>query len=97
MTYTVSTQTGDSHVRRQRMDAHVTCHLHDLFDRLPALAGFRLRSDLMVADVSVVSCSGCVSIRRLHVSVMRALVELAECDPEAIGLMRGRTFARCPH
>lgn len=33
-------------------------------------------------------------VGRLHVSVMQALVELAECDPEALVLMRGGTFAR---
>ena len=72
----------------------VTRHLRELFNRLPTLAGFRLRSDLMVADVSVVSWSNGTPIRRLHVIVMQALVELAECHPEAVELMRGRTFAR---
>ena len=79
------------------MEALVTRHLRNLFTRLPALAGFRLRSDLMVADVSIVGCSNRISIRRLHVSVMQAFVELAECDPEAMVLMRGRTFARTQH
>ena len=72
----------------------VTRHLRELFNRLPTLAGFRLRSDLMVADVSSVGCSNGTTIRRLHVSLMQVFVELAECDPEAIVLMRGRTFAR---
>jgi hypothetical protein len=76
------------------MEAHVTRHLRNLFNRLPALAGFRLRSDCTVADVSIVRCSDYVPIQRLRVSVMRAVVELAECDPGAIVLMRGRTFAR---
>jgi hypothetical protein len=75
----------------------VTRHLRKLFDRLPMLAGFHLRSDCMVTDVSSVGCPDDAQRQRLHVSVMQAVVELAECDPEAIVLMRGRTFARTRH
>ena len=49
----------DDDAQRQHMEAFVTRHLRELFNRLPTLAGFRLRSDLMVADVSVVSWSNC--------------------------------------
>jgi hypothetical protein len=87
MTHAVSTRSGDD-------DALVTRRLRELFNRLPTLAGFRLRCDLMVADVLVVNGSSRAPIQRLHVNVMQALVELAECDPEAVGLMRGRTFTR---
>ena len=48
----------------------------------------------MVTDVSMVGRSNPMHLRRLQVILMRALVELTECDPEAIALMRGRTFAR---
>ena len=75
----------------------VTRHLRELFDRLPTLAGFRLRNDLMVADVAIVAGANSAPTRRLQVSLMQAFVELAECDPEAIALMRGRTFARSQH
>ena len=94
MTHAVSTRSTDDDSRRQHMEARVTRHLRRLFDRLPTLAGFRLRSDLMVADVSAVSGSSCAPILRLRVSVMQALVELAECEPETIVFMRGRAFAR---
>jgi hypothetical protein len=94
MTHAVSTRSTDDDVPRQHMEALVTRHLRGLFDRLPMLGGFRLRSDLMVADVSVVGGANRSPIRRLHVRVMQALVELAECDPEAVVLMRGRAFAR---
>lgn len=97
MAHADSTRPSDDDAQRQRMEALVRRHLRGLFDRLPALAGFRLRNDLMVTDIAVVSCSSCASIRRLHVRVMQAFVELAECDPEAIALMRGRTFARSLH
>jgi hypothetical protein len=75
----------------------VTRHLRELFDRLPTLAGFRLRSDCTVADVSIVDGPDCVPIQRLHVRVMQAVVELAECDPGAMVHMRGRAFARSRH
>src|SRR5688500_12102132 len=97
MTHAVSTPSRDDEAPWQHEEALVTRHLRDLFNRLPTLAGFRLRSDLVVTDVSVVGCSNRVPIRRLHVSLMQAFVELAECDPEAIARMRGRTFARTQH
>jgi hypothetical protein len=97
MTYAVPARPRDDDAQWQRKEALVTRYVRELFNRLPALAGFRLRSDLMVADVSIVGYSKSLSIRRLHVRVMQAFVELAECDPEAIVLMRGRTFARTRH
>ena len=94
MIHAVSTRSRDDDTQ-QHTEVLVSRQLRGLFNRLPTLAGFRLRSDLMVTDVSIVNGSSCAPSRRLHVSVMQALVELAECDPEAIALMRGRTFARC--
>jgi hypothetical protein len=85
---------GDD-AQRKRTEALVTRHLHDLFERLPTLAGFRLRDDLMVDDLAVVSWPG--TGRYLDEIVMRSLVELAERHPEAVELMRGRTFARILH
>jgi hypothetical protein len=48
----------------------------------------------MVADVSIVGRANCVATRRVLLSLMQAFVELAECAPEAVVFMRGRTFAR---
>jgi hypothetical protein len=97
MNYAAVTAQGEIDVRGPRRDAQVTRHLRQLFDRLPEIASFRLRCDFMVAEVSLVSGSACTANRRLHVSLMQALVELAECDPEAIALMRGRKFTRSLH
>jgi hypothetical protein len=82
---------------RRRMEALVNRHLCDLFDRLPALSGFRLRDDLILADLSVFSWPSLTPIRGMDEIVMQSLVELAESDPEAVVLMRGRTFTRCLH
>jgi hypothetical protein len=94
MTHAVPARLRDDDAQWQQKDALVTRYVRELFNRLPALAGFRLRSDLMVAEVSTVGCSQSLSILRLHVRVMQAVVELAECEPEAIVLLRGRTFSR---
>jgi len=76
------------------MESNVTRHVRELFDRLPGLERFRLRSDLALAEVSIAGTVGRIPSGRMHVIVMQALVELAECDSEAFVLMRGRTFAR---
>jgi hypothetical protein len=76
------------------MESKVTRHVRELFDRLPGLETFRLRSDLALADVSVAGFPGRTPSGRMRVIVMQALVELAECDSDALMLMRGRTFSR---
>lgn len=84
-------------VRRQHTEAIVTRHVHEMFARLPTLAGFHLRRDLMVADLAAFSWPGQTASRDLHELVMHSLIELAELHPEAVQLMRGRTFARSLH
>jgi len=84
--------------RCQHTEAIVTRHVHELFRRLPMLAGFWLRPDLkMGAELSVFDCSGFAAGRDLCELVMQSLAELAERRPEAVELMRGRTFARTVH
>jgi hypothetical protein len=84
-----------SETRLQHIEAHVVHHVRELFRRLPMLAGFWLRSDLD-AEVSFVNCTGRTR-QALYDEVMRSLVALAEERPEAVALMRGRTFARALH
>jgi hypothetical protein len=93
MVQTVSTRLRTDGMQQPYAEARVTRRLRELFDRFPNLAGFRLRSDLVVADIAVVSGSSFLQVRRLQVSLMQTFVELAECDPEAVALMRGRTFS----
>jgi hypothetical protein len=78
--------------RRKRIEALVARHLRELFDRVPALAGFRLQDDLMVVDIALFSWAD--TSLSLNGIVMRSLVDLAERSPEAVVFMRGRTFAR---
>ena len=83
--------------RRQHTEAIVAHHAHQLFQRLPMLSGFWLRSDLKVAELSVFTWPGYTAGHDLHEEVMQSLVDLAEELPEAVQLMRGRTFARALH
>jgi hypothetical protein len=83
--------------RRQHTEAIVERHLSQLFQRLPMLAGFWLRPDLEVAELSVSSWPGYSAGRDLYEQVMESLIDLAEERPEALQLMRGRTFARAVH
>jgi hypothetical protein len=61
------------------------------------MSGFWLRPDLEVAELSVFTWPGCSAGEDLYEEVMQSLVELAEECPEAVPLMRGRTFARAVH
>jgi len=83
--------------RRQHTEAIVSQHIHQLFQRLPMLSGFCLQPDLEVAELSVFTWPGYTAGRELYEEVMQALVELAEERPDAVPLMRGRTFARAVH
>ncbi len=85
-----------SEARRQYNEAIVARHLHQLFQRLPMLSGFWLHPDLEVAEV-VLTWTGYTAVRDLYDQVMNSLVQLAEVYPEAVQLMRGRTFARAVH
>ena len=83
--------------RRQHTEAIVDRHLHELFRRLPMLSGFWLRPDLEVEELCVFSWPGYTPSQELYEEVMQSLVDLAEERPEALPLMRGRTFARAVH
>jgi hypothetical protein len=86
-----------SEARRQHSEAILARHLDQLFQRLPMLAGFWLRPDLEVEELSVFTWPGYTAGRDLYDEVMHSLAELAEERPEALQLMRGRTFAREVH
>jgi hypothetical protein len=86
-----------SEARRQHTEAIVERHLSELFQRLPMLAGFWLRPDLELEELSVFTWPGYTAGRELYDEVMQSLVELAEERSDALQLMRGRTFARAVH
>jgi hypothetical protein len=83
--------------RRQHTEAIVARHMAKLFQRLPMLSGFWLRPDLEVAALSIFTWPGYTAAPELHDEVMQSLAELAEERPDAMPIMRGRTFARAVH
>ena len=86
-----------SEARRRHTEAIITQHVHQLFQRLPMLSGFCLRPDLEVAELSVFTWPGYTAGRDLYEEVKQSLVDVAEERPDAVPLMRGRTFARAVH
>ena len=82
---------------QQRAEAIAERHLSGLFARMPMLCGFSLRHDLEVTDVAVYTWPGYTAGEDLYRDLMQALAELADERPEAVELMRGRTFARAIH
>ena len=86
-----------SEARRQHTEAIVARPVHQLFQRLPMLSGFWLLSDLKVAELSVFTWPGYTAAPDLYDQVTESLVQLADECPEAVQLMRGRTFARTVH
>jgi hypothetical protein len=82
---------------RQHTEAVVAGHVHELFKRLPMLSGFWLRPNLEVAEIAVFTWPGYTAGSDLYDQVTESFVELAEDCPEAVQLMRGRTFARAVH
>ena len=86
-----------SEANRQHTEAIVARHVRQLFQRLPMLSGFWLRPDLKVTELSVFTWPGYTAGRDLYDQVTESLVELADECPEAVPLMRERTFARVVH
>jgi len=83
--------------RRQHAEAIVEERLRAVFRRMPMLSGFSLRQNLEVTDVAVYTWPGYTAGEDLYKDLMEALADLAEERPDAIELLRGRTFARALH
>jgi hypothetical protein len=82
---------------RQQDEAFVTRHVLALFQRMPMLCGFRLQRDLKLTDVTVHTWPGYTVGEKFYEDLMQALADLVEERPEAVLLLRGRTFARAFH
>ena len=81
----------------RRADAVVARHLQALFHRFPMLCGFSLRHDLELTDVAICTWPGCGASEGLREDLMLALADLVEERPDAMEILRGRTFARSLH
>jgi hypothetical protein len=86
-----------SEARREQTEAIVARRVGELFQRLPMLSGFWLRPDLEGVEVSIHGWPGYTAGEDVYEEVRQSLVDLAEERPEALQVMRGRTFARAVH
>ena len=89
-----TSQDRQQQVRRDRVEAMIDGCIAALFRRLPMLCGFALEAELQPAEVSVHSWPGCVAGEDLYNEIVNALVDLVDERPDAVELLRGRTFAR---
>jgi hypothetical protein len=65
-----------------------------LFDELPMLSGFHVRSDLSVAELSISTWPGWTPAPALSEDIAHFLREMVDDQPVVAELLRGRTFAR---
>jgi len=86
-----------SETHGEHAEAIAVRHVRQLFQRLPMLSGFWLQHDFKVAELSIFTWPGDTAGHDVYEEVMQSLIELAEEYPEAVQLMRGRTFARAVH
>jgi len=92
-----ASETRLDQARRQQIEAVVARHVLALFERIPALCGFSVRPDLEGIDVSVSTWPGHDAEHHLYEELMHTLNDLVEERPDAVQLLRGRTFARSIH
>lgn len=82
---------------RSEAEAALQSHIAEIFERTPVLAGFAIRDDFEFDDVSVYSWPGYTADDELYQGLVEALAEFADERPDAVKLLRGRTFARAFH
>jgi hypothetical protein len=91
-----STQRSEE-LRRQHSQAVVEAHITAIFQRMPMLSGFSLRDDLEVTDIAISTWPAHTAEQGLYEDLLQALADLAEERPDAVEVLRGRTFARAFH
>lgn len=83
--------------KRLRFEADLAARLEVLFRDCPALCGFTVEEDLSVP--SSITCHLFDGFGEAEVlsQVAGMLVEVVEEEPQAVEMLRGRTFARTLH
>jgi hypothetical protein len=89
-----TSQDRQQQIRRERVEAMIDGRIAALFGRAPMLCGFYVPADLQVTEVSVYTWPGYVAGEELYSEIVTALADLVDERPEAVELLRGRTFAR---
>ena len=92
-----ATQPRLAEARHSHAEAAIAECIAALFERLPMLCGFSVSDDLQVADIAVDTWPGYTAGKDFHDEFLAALSALTEERPDAVELLRGRTFARTLH
>ncbi len=82
--------------QRLRFEVDLAARVDALFRRCPTLCGFSMQED----DLLDLTCHPLPDRERAELilgEISQMLVELADEQPEAAELLRGRTFARTVH
>jgi hypothetical protein len=90
------TRLSETSLQRSKDAAALEKHIAELFRRMPRLAGFSIRHDLELEDVSFHAWPGTAG-DQFYQDLLDALADLADELPGVVMLMRGRTFARTIH
>lgn len=83
--------------RRRRAEGLLESRIGALFERLPPLCGFAVTQDLSLSEVAIASWPGYEAGRELDEEIMGTMAEIGVESPDALELLRGRTFARAFH
>jgi hypothetical protein len=87
-------QAGVSQTARDPGESLLRARIDALFRRLPMLCGFAVEEDLLITEVAVSAWPGHTPGPDLYKDIADVLAELADESPDALELLRGRTFAR---
>ncbi len=105
-------QTGMPRTNLYRAEAEVGMHIKALFRRCPALAGFAIKdlaqfhdnneqddeeTQLVVTDIALLTPLSPEEIDKVCKLVSATMCDVLSERPDAIELLRGRTFARTFH
>jgi hypothetical protein len=86
-----------SEARSRRAETAISQYIGGLFERLPMLCGFSVSEDLELAEIAVDTWPGLTVGKEFYDEFAAAFNALTEERPEAVELLRGRTFARTLH
>jgi len=105
-------QTMNSNPRFSRVEAELSARIGAVFGRFPDLSGFslqdrtglpdyidpsRLRDGLFVTELGFSAPVTEVEYDEAYQSIAEAVADIVSERPEALELLRGRTFARTLH
>jgi hypothetical protein len=81
-----------------RFEADLADRLEVLFRDCPALCGFTIEADLSLpSNITCHLMETCGETEKIVGRVAGMLLEMVEEEPQAVELLRGRTFARVLH